>query len=114
MNLLQTFLVEANTQARDIVQEAFTLVGESPAVTRYGTFGDPEIMPVMTRQGYQDHLVTPLKVEASQFSGYTAEQLDALARRSIVRTQTGRTMFIQVADYTAVVVYTFILTDRDL
>lgn len=114
MNLLQSFLVEANVQAKDIIQEAFTLVAESPAVTRYGTFGDPEIMPVMTRQGYQDQLVTPLKVEASYFSSFTAPQLDALARRSIVRTATGRTMFIQVVDYTAVVVYTFILTDRDL
>lgn len=114
MNLLQDFLVEANIQCRVIIQEAFTLVAESPSVSRTGTFGDPEIMPVMTRQGYQDHLVYPLKVEASQFSTLTAEQLDALRGRSIVRTATGRTLYIQTADYTAVVVYTFILTDREL
>lgn len=114
MNLLQTFMAEANTQTRTVVQEAFTIVGESPAVTRYGTFGDPEIMPVMTRNGYEDHLIVPLKVEVTEFSAYTAEQLNALARRSLVRTSTGRTMFIQVVDYTAVVVFTFILTDREL
>lgn len=105
-------MAEANAQARTIVQEAFTITGLSG--TFYGTFGDPEIMPVMTRQGYQDHLVTPLKVEATEFAALTSPQIQALARGTLVRTQTNRTFFIQVADYTGVVVWTFILTDREL
>lgn len=114
MNLLQTFLADANAQARPIIQEAFTFVGAMAGVTYYGTFGDPVIMPVMTRQGYQDHLVTPLKAESVQFATWTAPQLDALARSSIIRTSTGRTFFINVVDYTSVVVFTFVLTDRQL
>lgn len=115
MNLLQTFMAEANAQARTIIQEAFTVtVPAGIATTFFGTFGDPEIMPVMTRQGYQDHLVTVLKVEATEFAALTSPQIQALARGSVVRTATGRTFFIQTVDYTGVVVWTFILTDREL
>jgi hypothetical protein len=112
MNLLQTFMADANAQARDLIQEVFTITGLTG--TFYGTFGDPEILPVMTRQGYQDHLVTPLKVETTQFAALTSPQVQALARGSLIRTQTNRTFFIQVVDYTGVVVWTFILTDREL
>jgi hypothetical protein len=113
MNALQTFLAAANVQTRSVLQEALTLAAD-PGVTYTGTFGDPQIMPVMTRQGYQDHLVTPLKIERAQFSTWTAEELDALARTNLVRTQTGRTFWINVVDYTEAVVFTFILTDRQL
>jgi hypothetical protein len=112
MNDLQAFLNEANDQTQAVIQEAFTRVGEAPAVTRYGTFGDPQIMPVSTRQGYQDYLVTPLKVRASQFANPAAAE--AFARKEIIRTATGRTFFVQVVDFTEVVVYTFMLTDREL
>lgn len=105
-------MADANVQARDIIQEAFTITGL--AGTFYGTFGDPELMPVMTRQGYQDHLVTVLKVQTTEFAALTSPQIQALARGSLVRTQTSRTFFIQMADYTAVVVWTFVLTDREL
>ncbi len=120
MNDLQTFLADSNVQTRPTIQEDFQFldtVTKLPAGTVFtGTFGDPQIIPVMTRQGYQDHLVTPLKVETAQFTaaGWTADQLNAIARRSIQRTATGRTIFIQVADYTGVVVFTFLLTDREL
>lgn len=109
MNLLQSFLVEANQQARPIIQEEFTIVGDLSGTIYFGTFGDPVIMPVMTRQGYQDHLVTPLKAEKSQWPITPPGE-----RISIIRTQTGRTLFVQVVDFTEAVVYTFILTDRSL
>lgn len=105
-------MADANAQARPIVQEEFTITGLTG--TFYGTFGDPEVIPVMTRQGYQDHIVTPLKAETVQFAALTDPQIQALARGSLARTQTGRTFFIQTVDYTAVVVWTFILTDREI
>lgn len=108
-------MADANAQARPIIQEEFAIVVPAGVSgTFFGTFGDPEVIPVMTRQGYQDHLVTPLKAETSQFATLTPEQVQALARGSLVRTQTGRTFFIQTVDYTAVVVWTFILTDREI
>ncbi len=105
-------MADANAQARPIIQEAFTIAGLTG--TFYGTFGDPELMPVMTRQGYQDHIVTPLKVESTEFAALSAPQIQALARGSLVRTQMNRTFFIQMVDYTGVVVWTFILTDREI
>lgn len=110
-------MAAGNVQTRAVIMEEFHFLdanGNVEPKAYVGTFGDPQIMPVMTRQGYQDHLVTPLKSESVLFAGLTPDQLNALARRSLIRTQTGRTMFIQVVDYTAVVVYTFILTDREL
>lgn len=113
MNLLQTFLAAANVQTRTTLQEDLTFATD-PGVTYTGTFGDPQIMPVMTRQGFQDHLVTPLKIERALFAGWTDDELNALARTALVRTQTGRTFFIQMVDYTEAVVFTFILTDREV
>lgn len=113
MNLLQTFLANANVQTRTVLQEALTFTAD-PGGEYTGTFGDPQIMPIMTRQGYEDHLVTPLKVERVLFADWTSDELNALARTTLVRTQTGRTFFIQVVDYTEAVVFTFILTDREI
>lgn len=112
-NDLQSFMAAANVQTRAVIQEALTFA-EDPGGQYTGTFGDPQIMNVMTRNGYQDHLVTPLKVEKVLFAGWTAPELDALARTTLVRTQTGRTFFINAVDYTEAVVFTFILTDRQL
>jgi hypothetical protein len=113
MNQLQTFLARANVQVRDVIQEAVTLALD-PEEEYTGTFGDPVVIPVMTRTGYEDHLITPLKIERVQFSAWTAEELNTIARTTLVRDQTGRTFFIQAVDYTEAVVYTFILTDREL
>lgn len=113
MNALQTFMAAGNVQTRSVIQEAFTITGEGPPlVSRTGTFGDPVLMPVMTRNGYQDLLVVPLTVEAVLFANIALAE--AAARNTIVRTQTGRTMFCQMVDYTAVVVYKFLLTDRQV
>lgn len=112
-------LATANAQVRlaGVLMEEFHFIaadGSTDPTAYYGTFGDPQIMPVMTRSGYQDHLVTPLKVETTLFATWTGDQLNALARRSLIRTQTGRTFYIQTVDYTGVVVFTFICTDREL
>lgn len=110
MNALQTFMAGANVQTRAVIQEAFTITGD--LTVRTGTFGDPVLMPIMTRQGYQDLLVIPLTVESVLFA--TLGAAEAAARNTIVRTTTGRTMFCQMVDYTAVVVYKFLLTDRQV
>lgn len=106
MNLLQQFMADCNTQARDIVQELVELNGAQV----YGTFGDPQLMPVMTGTGYQDHLVTPFKVSADQFGGGSPPA----ARQSLTRASNQRSYFIQIVDYTNPVVFTFLLTDREL
>ncbi len=106
MNALQTFLAAANVQSRATVMEEFTIAGVNG--TFLGTFGDPQMVPIMTRSGYQDHLVTLLKAEAVQFSAAPT------SRVNLVRTQTGRTFFVHMVDATQVVVYNFMLTDREL
>lgn len=106
MNLLQTFMTEANVQARTIVAEDFTIVGESPSTTRLGTFGNPTLLPIMTRTGYQDHLVTQMTVERALFA--TAPE----AKGEVYRTATGATYFVQAIDDKHPVIYTFVLTDR--
>ena len=120
MNLLQSFLDECNRQISDttgsatpLLTEAFTFVDDTSGpggqpVVYQGTFGDPILMPVQTRQGYQDYLVTPLKARAAQWT--TAPSAEN--HKKLVRTATGRTFYVQSVDYTAVVVYTFICTDR--
>ena len=74
----------------------------------YGTFGDAQPMPIMTSNGYQDHIVMPFKAEASQFA--TAPE----AHQYLERPLTSRRYFIQMVDYTNPVVYTFILVDREV
>ncbi len=99
-------MAAANVQARPTVQEEFTIAGDTTVYT--GTFSDPQLVPVMTRQGYQDHLVTYLLAEASLFGAAP------VSRVNLVRTQTGRTMFVHMVDAMEVVVYRFMLTDREL
>ncbi len=114
MNDLQEMMDEGNTQSREVNQEAFTIVGEVAAISRLATFGDPQIMPIEGRQGYQDYLVTPMKIQASEFAGAKsyAPGTDNLARKFVVRTATGRSLYVQVVDYTEVVAFTLLLTDR--
>lgn len=104
MNGLQAFMVTGNQQSKDAVMEEVSIGGE----IIYGTFGDPQLMSVMTMNGYQDHLVTPFKALGAQFADHPA------ARQTLIRTQTNREFFIQIVDFTNPVVYTFILTDREL
>lgn len=104
MNALQQMLATANTQSRQVNQEAVEIDGK----ILFGTFGDPIPMPIMTRQGYKDHLVLPLKVSRDQFAA------DPVARSSVKRPAMEKTYFVQLVDTTNPVVYTFILVDREL
>lgn len=113
MNLLQTFMADAKAQARAIIAEEFTIVGQSPSVVYFGVFGTPQIIPVMVDNGYQDHLVIPVKAEVAQPNG-AFPTLSTLAHGSLIRTQTARTLFIQAIDYTDPVSVTFLCTDRTL
>lgn len=114
MNLLQTFMADAMAQARAIVAEEFTIVGQTPAqIVYFGAFGTPQIMPVMVDYGYQDHLIIPVRAELAQPNG-AFPTLSSLAHGSLVRTATGRTLFIQTIDYTDPVAVTFLCTDRTL
>jgi hypothetical protein len=110
MNLLQTFMAEAAAQASPITEEEFTIVGEAGSPVRLGTFGDPQLMPVMTRVGYQDYLTTRLHARATQW----VSPAKPSPRVELVRTQTGQTFFVQIVDSNDPVMWTFILTDRDV
>lgn len=104
MNALQQMLVTANTQSRQVNQEAVEIDGK----ILFGTFGDPVPMPIMTRQGYKDHLVLPLKVSRDQFAA------DPVARCTVKRPATDKTYISQIIDMTNPVVYSFVLVDREL
>lgn len=106
MNALQEFMAACNVQARPLNQEEFQY--PQGGAVFFGTFGNPQLMPVQTRVGYQDHLVTTLIAARAQFAA------DPAARQMLFRIQTRRPMFIQIVDFTDPVVYTFILTDREL
>ena len=111
MNLLQTFMADAREQARPVIDEEFTIVGQSPAVIYFGAFGTPQLVPVMVDYGYQDHLVTPVRAALAQPNG-AFPTLATLAHGSLVRTATGRTLFIQMVDYTDPIWVTFLCADR--
>lgn len=104
MNALQSFMAAANAQLRDVIQEAAEING----MVVYGTFSDQQLIPVMTRHGYEDHLVTEFKAEANQFPS------PPIAKGSLLRPQTSQNFFVQMVDAKNPVVYTFILTDREL
>lgn len=108
MNLLQTFLDAAQLQSRAIIREQFYFVG-TPGALFYMTFGDPQVVPVMTRTGYQDHIVTVGKADASQWP-----TTKPTPKSSLVRVSNGRTYFVQSLDAHDPVVLTFLLTDREL
>lgn len=103
-------MAEATRQARPIAKEPFTIVGEltPPLVPRVGTFGNVTVIPVMTRQGYQDHEVMFMRAEKVLF--VTKPE----PRGQIVRTETGQTLFVQAVEAYDQVVYVFTLTQREL
>lgn len=109
MNLLDQFMAEGNRQLRTIIKSDFTHVGESPAVTRQGTFGNANVIPVMTRQGWEDHLVVFMEVERSLYTGAEPE-----AKTEINRTDTNTTYFVQAIDKSSPVLFIFTLTEREL
>lgn len=97
-------MVSGNAQTEDVVMEDVEIGGHFYK----GTFGDPLLMPIMTQSGYQDYLVTPLKIASVLFT------VKPQAKQSLIRPLTDREFFIQMVDYTNPVVYTFVLTDREV
>ncbi len=97
-------MARCNTQTREKNQEEVQINGK----TFFGTFGNPELMPVQTRHGYQDHLVNVLILSRDQFA--TAPE----SRQMVLRVQTKRNFFVQMVDHTNPVVFTLILTDREV
>lgn len=117
MNLLQNFMAEALSQVRgtggtneSLAMEEFTIVGEvsPPATPRLGVFGNSTVIPIMTRQGYQDHEVSFLTVEASLFATAPSPRI------TINRTSTGQNLFVHAVENKDPVLFTFTLTEREL
>jgi hypothetical protein len=104
MNLLQSFMAECNRQTRGINQEEVIINGSK----FYGTFGDPQMMPIMTRNGYEDQLVQPFISSADQYASPPE------SRQSLTRTKNNTVYFIQMVDAKDPVAFTFILVDREL
>src|SRR6478609_727030 len=97
-------MASGNAQTEDVVMEAVQINGHD----YMGTFGDPLMMPIMTQAGYQDYLVTPLKIAKALFTAPPA------SKQTIRRPLTEREFFVQMVDNTHPVVFTFILTDREV
>ena len=104
MNLLQQFIAAANAQTQDVLQELVQLDGKE----YYGTFGDAVLMPIMTRAGYEDQLVTGFRASRTQFSE------DPAAHSTLTRVSTGHNYFVQIIDTSNPVLYVFQLTDREV
>jgi hypothetical protein len=104
MNALQTFMRDCNRQTRAINQEAVTINGSK----YFGTFGDPQLMPVMTRNGSEDHIVQPFISSADQYAS------KPLSHQNLTRQKTNVVYFVQMVDAKDPVAYTFILVDREL
>ncbi len=114
MNILQTFMADARAQVRPIIDEEFTVVGQAPAVVYFGAFGTPQLMPVMTDVGYQDHLITPVTALLTQPNGAFPDLSTFAHTKTLTRTQTGRPFFVQMVDFTDPWKVTFLCTDRSL
>ena len=101
---LQQMLAAANAQSLGTLAESVVVNGK----VLQGVFGDPEMMPVMVAEGYKDYLLIPLKISADQFPSTPPTHV------SIERVSNGRPYFVQFVDYTNPVVYTFLLSDRQI
>jgi hypothetical protein len=104
MNLLQSFMAECNRQTRGINQEPVVINGAKV----FGSFGDPQMLPVMTRQGYEDQIVQPFIASADQFASHP------LSHQKLTRCKNNVEYFIQMVDAKDPVAFTFILTDREM
>ena len=104
MNLLQSFMAECNRQTRGIIQEEVVLNGSKV----FGTFGDPQLLPDMVREGYQDQVVIPFLSSKDQYASPPE------SRGKLTRLVNNQEYFIRMVDSKDPVVYTFILVDREL
>lgn len=104
LNQLQAFMADGNSQTEPVVMEDVKIGGE---VVK-GTFGDAVMMPVMTQEGYQDQLVTPVKIAVALL------HVAPKAKQSLTRISVNRDMFIQIVDISNPIVWTLLVTDRVL
>lgn len=97
-------------QSRPAIREPFAIVGEvsPPLVPRVGVFGNVSVIPIMTRQGYQDHEVMFMRAEKVLFATKPEPRIE------ITRTETGQTLFVQAVENKDPVIYVFTLTEREL
>src|SRR5688500_2627809 len=104
MNALQSFMAACNRQTRAINQEEVVINGSK----HRGSFGDPQMMPVMTRNGYEEQMVPPFVSSADHYAS------PPLSRQKLTRTKNNVEYFIQMVDARDPVLFTFILVDREL
>lgn len=107
LNLLQFFLADCNAQdeALGVTTEAAEFNGR----VIQGTFGDATTIPIMGPTGYTDQIATMFKVSRTQFGDEAPADNGRLTRPL-----TKRVYFVNLIDYTNPVVFTFILTDREV
>lgn len=102
MNLLQSFIAECNRQTRAINQEQVQINGS----LFWGTFGDPQMIPELERQGHTFMIAKILVSDRSQYATPPA------SLQKLIRVQGNTEYFIQMVDTKDPVVFTFMLVDR--
>jgi hypothetical protein len=107
-NLLDQFMTEGNVQLRTVIKSDFTHVGENPVAIRQGTFGNATVIPVFTRQGYEDHAVVFMEVERSLYA------VEPQSKGEITRLDVNKVFFVQAIDKSSPVIFIFTLTEREL
>ncbi len=103
MNLLQSFMAECNRQTRAINQEEVEINGS----IWFMTFGDPQVLQDMVRQGYEGQIVIPAVAAAGQHA------VAPLPNQELTRKKNNVKYLIQSIDTKDPVALTFVLVDRD-
>ncbi len=96
-------MAECHRQARPINQEPVEINGS----IWYGTFGDPQVISDMIRQGYEDQIAIPFVAAAGQHG------TPPLARQILTRKKNNVQYLIQSIDAKDPVTLTFVLVDRE-
>ncbi len=97
-------MAECNRQTRTVNQEAVIINGSK----FFGTFGDPQMIPEMIRQGYNDQIIYGFVAPRAQFAS------EPVAHQKLLRVVNNQEYFIQMVDFKDPVAFTFILVDREL
>jgi hypothetical protein len=102
-SLLQSFAARCAAQSRQFLTETVKLCdGEVN-----GSFGSPQLIPLMTRHGYKDVTATVFSIERSLLP--TAPS----ARTELTRTQTGTVYLIQAVDTSDPIFFKLVLVSRE-
>lgn len=102
MNLVQQFAARCAEQTRPYLKENVEL----SAGIVLGTFGVPQLTPMMMREGYKDIVTTTLTVERALMAS------PPVPRSKAKRVQTGTVYFVQAVDTTSAVNYSLILVNK--